>query len=82
MYITSYLATFYIVEMKRYKIKRKGLSIKFPNIETLHQKYDSIILIFKDVAFQFLTSDVLEFDAATPSQICQLTVETIILIEM
>ena len=67
--LTSYLATFYIVEMKRYKIKRKGLSIKFPNIETLHQKYDSIILIFKDVAFQFLTSDVMEFDAATSSQI-------------
>ena len=41
-----------------------------------------MILIFIDVAFQFLTSDVLEFDAATSSPICQLTVETIILIEM
>jgi hypothetical protein len=68
--------------MKRYKFERKGLSIKFPNIETLHQKSDSIILIFKDVSFQFLTSDVMKFDAATPAQICQLTVETIILIKM
>jgi len=41
-----------------------------------------MILIFIDVAFQFLTSDVVEFDATTPSQICQLTVETIILTEM